>query len=139
MSLSLSDFHISPQDHFVVDVDTCEHPLEQSWLSVLSHYILPSAILPSAGMAATATGDESSALPGSCHQGDGIDCTDGSALGSQFASEKANCTTVREYRCETLLMCIITVFDQGVRHGGGIGEILQSLSSQVRNLKLYTS
>ncbi|XP_065197273.1 inositol 1,4,5-trisphosphate receptor type 1-like isoform X2 [Sycon ciliatum] len=34
-----------------------------------------------------------------------------------------------ENRCDTLFMCIITVLDQGIRHGGGVGEVLASLSS----------
>lgn len=34
--------------------------------------------------------------------------------------------------CDTLLMCIITVLNQGLRNGGGVGDILRRPSSKVR-------
>ena len=34
--------------------------------------------------------------------------------------------------CDTLLMCIITVLNQGLRNGGGVGDILRSPSKEVR-------
>merc|ERR1712176_226730 len=37
-------------------------------------------------------------------------------------------TTVEENHCETLLMSIITTFDQGLRNGGGIGDFLKRIS-----------
>ena len=51
----------------------------------------------------------------------------------------AEATTCTEYRCQTLLMCIVTVFDQGIRHGGGIGEMLMSLQTSVRKYKKIRS
>lgn len=36
--------------------------------------------------------------------------------------------TVEENHCETLLMSIITTFDQGLRNGGGIGDFLKRVS-----------
>lgn len=43
--------------------------------------------------------------------------------------------------CDTLLMCIITVLNQGLRNGGGVGDILRRPSKQVRGgpLCLYQS
>ena len=36
--------------------------------------------------------------------------------------------TIEENHCETLLMSIITTFDQGLRNGGGIGDFLKRIS-----------
>ncbi len=37
----------------------------------------------------------------------------------------------KEYVCDTLLMCIITTLNQGLRNGGGIGDVLRSPSKDV--------
>ena len=37
----------------------------------------------------------------------------------------------RERACDSLLMCIVTTLNQGLRNGGGIGDILRAPSSQV--------
>ena len=37
--------------------------------------------------------------------------------------------------CDTLLMCIITVLNQGLRNGGGVGDILRRPSKEVIRLK----
>ena len=34
--------------------------------------------------------------------------------------------------CDTLLMCIITVLNQGLRNGGGVGDVLRRPSKTVR-------
>lgn len=34
--------------------------------------------------------------------------------------------------CDTLFMCIITVLNQGLRNGGGVGDILRRPSKAVR-------
>lgn len=31
----------------------------------------------------------------------------------------------KEFACESLLMCIVTTLNQGLRNGGGIGDILR--------------
>ena len=41
---------------------------------------------------------------------------------------------VEENHCETLLMCIITTLNEGLRNGGGIGDILRKPSQTVRCL-----
>jgi hypothetical protein len=36
-----------------------------------------------------------------------------------------------ERSCETLIMCIITTLNNGLRNGGGIGDVLRKPSSSV--------
>lgn len=40
----------------------------------------------------------------------------------------------RERSCDSLVMCIITTLNQGLRNGGGIGDILRAPSSSVKDL-----
>lgn len=40
----------------------------------------------------------------------------------------------KERACDSLIMCIVTTLNQGLRNGGGIGDILRAPSSQVRNI-----
>ena len=37
----------------------------------------------------------------------------------------------RERSCDTLIMCILTTFNKGLRSGGGIGDVLRKSSSKV--------
>lgn len=37
----------------------------------------------------------------------------------------------RERSCDSLIMCIVTTLNQGLRNGGGIGDILRAPSSKV--------
>ena len=37
----------------------------------------------------------------------------------------------KEQFCETFFLCLITVLNQGVRSGGGIGDVMRRPSSQV--------
>lgn len=37
-----------------------------------------------------------------------------------------------ERACETLLMCIVTVLNHGLRNGGGVGDVLRKPSKTVR-------
>lgn len=37
----------------------------------------------------------------------------------------------KERACDSLIMCIVTTMNQGLRNGGGIGDILRAPSSQV--------
>lgn len=43
----------------------------------------------------------------------------------------------RENVCDTLLMCIVTTLNQGLRNGGGIGDVLRA-PSKVVCLHLHT-
>lgn len=38
---------------------------------------------------------------------------------------------IKERACDSLIMCIVTTLNQGLRNGGGIGDILRAPSSQV--------
>lgn len=40
---------------------------------------------------------------------------------------------LRERSCDSLLMCILTTLNQGLRNGGGIGDILRAPASTVRS------
>lgn len=40
----------------------------------------------------------------------------------------------KERACDSLVMCILTTLNQGLRNGGGIGDILRAPSSNVRIL-----
>ena len=37
-----------------------------------------------------------------------------------------------ERTCDTLLMCIVTVLNQGLRNGGGVGDVLRRPSKDVK-------
>lgn len=39
-----------------------------------------------------------------------------------------------ERTCDTLLMCIVTVLNQGLRNGGGVGDVLRKPSKDVSGL-----
>jgi hypothetical protein len=39
----------------------------------------------------------------------------------------------KERACDTLLMCILTTLNNGIRNGGGIGDILRKPSTTVSN------
>jgi len=39
-----------------------------------------------------------------------------------------------ERHCDSLFMCIVTTLNEGLRNGGGIGDILRKPSSTVRAL-----
>lgn len=38
---------------------------------------------------------------------------------------------LKERACDSLVMCIVTTLNQGLRNGGGIGDILRAPSSTV--------
>lgn len=40
-----------------------------------------------------------------------------------------------ERTCDTLLMCIVTVLNQGLRNGGGVGDVLRRPSKDVRKME----
>lgn len=42
-----------------------------------------------------------------------------------------------ERHCDSLFMCIITTLNEGLRNGGGIGDILRKPSSQVQKLFVH--
>ena len=42
-----------------------------------------------------------------------------------------------ERACDRLIMCIITTLNQGLRNGGGIGDVLRKPSSAVSVMCIY--
>jgi putative methionine-R-sulfoxide reductase with GAF domain len=68
-------------------------------------------------------------LPSSC-PADGVGCT--AAAESIFnASDADKEDGSKERACDSLIMCIVTTMNQGLRNGGGIGDILRPPSSKV--------
>lgn len=65
--------------------------------------------------------------------GENFDCTDGSSSSSLTRSSLLVDVggEVKERSCDSLIMCIVTTLNQGLRNGGGIGDILRAPSSQV--------
>lgn len=43
----------------------------------------------------------------------------------------------KERFCDSLIMCIVTSLNEGLRNGGGIGDVLRKPSSTVRGDKIY--
>lgn len=44
----------------------------------------------------------------------------------------------KERACDSLIMCIVTTLNQGLRNGGGIGDILRAPSSEVKSAFYYS-
>ena len=44
-------------------------------------------------------------------------------------NEEVEDDSVKERVCDSLIMCIITTLNQGLRNGGGIGDVLRSPSA----------
>lgn len=64
--------------------------------------------------------------------GDNFDCGDSSSsLTRSSVSVDAGGGDRKERACDSLIMCIVTTLNQGLRNGGGIGDILRAPSSQV--------
>lgn len=45
----------------------------------------------------------------------------------------------KERSCDSLVMCIVTTLNQGLRNGGGIGDILRAPSSKVNYLMQHSN
>ena len=43
----------------------------------------------------------------------------------------------KERHCDSLIMCIVTTLNEGMRNGGGIGDVLRKPSSTVGGTPLY--
>ncbi len=75
-------------------------------------------------------------VPGSCSSDD-IRCSGGSTNSFMSQIEEAEGSgggggESRERACDSLIMCIVTTLNQGLRNGGGIGDILRAPSSRVK-------
>lgn len=82
-------------------------------------------------------GSVSQLLPDSmCRVADGVDCpteTGGSVLMSA-AQDLQDYS--KERACDSLIMCIVTTLNQGLRNGGGIGDVLRAPSSKVSTVSI---
>ena len=56
-----------------------------------------------------------------CSAGD-PSCSRSSSLYRESSEEEGS---VKERACDTLIMCIVTTLNQGLRNGGGIGDVLR--------------
>ena len=80
-------------------------------------------------------------VSGSCSKQDNESCevTETISRYAQKENEKggvgAEVVTIggemKERACDSLVMCIVTTLNQGLRNGGGIGDILRAPSSAV--------
>lgn len=79
-------------------------------------------------------GNDQQACSAAAATGDDFDCGDsGSSLTRSPVSVDAGGGDRKERACDSLIMCIVTTLNQGLRNGGGIGDILRAPSSQVYN------
>ncbi|KAH9628936.1 hypothetical protein HF086_006305 [Spodoptera exigua] len=72
---------------------------------------------------------------------------DGCSGGDKYAGPAAQCGRgarlvavggeLRERSCDSLIMCIVTTLNQGLRNGGGIGDILRAPASFTSNLDWF--
>lgn len=53
----------------------------------------------------------------------------------EVAPPSAGGGEVKERSCDSLVMCIVTTLNQGLRNGGGIGDILRAPSSKVEFIR----
>lgn len=58
-----------------------------------------------------------------------IDCVSGALMPEVLEEDEELDSTERA--CDTLLMCIVTVMNHGLRNGGGVGDILRKPSKDV--------
>ena len=61
-----------------------------------------------------------------CFAGDGIECQQMQRV------EMDDWPVFMEPSCDTLFMCFITTFKEGIRAGGGISDVLRKPASHVR-------
>uniref|UniRef100_A0A452QKD5 Inositol 1,4,5-trisphosphate receptor n=1 Tax=Ursus americanus TaxID=9643 RepID=A0A452QKD5_URSAM len=66
---------------------------------------------------------ESATFMGTC-SGDKLNCVSGVSVPEVLEGEGSS----TERACDTLLMCIVTVMNHGLRNGGGVGDILRKPS-----------
>ena len=48
-----------------------------------------------------------------------------------ISTQSVELETTRERACDTLIMCIVTTLNKGLRSGGGIGDVLRKSSYKV--------
>lgn len=73
------------------------------------------------------------------------DCISDNLISTKYNTDEESCTLknkqiqaenpggeLKERSCDSLIMCIVTTMNQGLRNGGGIGDILRAPSSTER-------
>ena len=70
-------------------------------------------------------------LPDSCQAPDGVVCSSEAAGSVLMAATRNAEDNSKERACDSLMMCIVTTLNQGLRNGGGIGDVLRAPSSKV--------
>ncbi|XP_055609347.1 inositol 1,4,5-trisphosphate receptor isoform X4 [Uranotaenia lowii] len=102
------------RDDFLVPVD--------------EEYVAPGTELPSS----CTEPDHSQMLPEGSRTGEGQQQEQQQFCVSRPAEEKQGCDNdgdeMKERGCDSMIMCIITTMNQGLRNGGGIGDILRAPS-----------
>jgi len=79
-------------------------------------------------------GNNQQACSATAAAGDDFVCSDsGSSLTRSSVSVDSGSGDRKERACDSLIMCIVTTLNQGLRNGGGIGDILRAPSSQVNS------
>lgn len=112
------------KDDFLVEVDADEGQTSSTTTSV-----------PDITMSMAANGAESScSAPDTFKKG--IFCAGGGNGGAEASSTTTAVSggcggDAKERSCDSLVMCIVTTLNQGLRNGGGIGDILRAPSSKV--------
>lgn len=81
-------------------------------------------VLPEAGTSLT----EEFLYSETCRPGAGENCT--SSDPPYELSLSGDAEENKEYTCDTLLMCIVTVLSHGLRSGGGVGDVLRKPSKE---------
>ncbi|XP_069499603.1 inositol 1,4,5-trisphosphate-gated calcium channel ITPR1 isoform X3 [Ambystoma mexicanum] len=81
------------------------------------------AALPEAGGSMT----EEFLYSETCRPGAGENCT---STGPPYELSMDGDSEDKEYTCDTLLMCIVTVLSHGLRSGGGVGDVLRKPSKE---------
>jgi len=80
----------------------------------------------------TSGGDDQQACSAAAATADNLNCDDsGSSLTRSSLSVDMGGGDRKERACDSLIMCIVTTLNQGLRNGGGIGDILRAPSSEV--------
>ncbi|XP_061758763.1 inositol 1,4,5-trisphosphate receptor type 3 [Nerophis ophidion] len=88
------------------------------FLCLKEDFIMEVDPLPQIAQAPEQGAAASQELPRSC-SADGVSCTAEAEDEDEATSERA---------CDTLLMCIVTVLNHGLRNGGGVGDVLRQPS-----------
>ncbi|XP_029911176.1 inositol 1,4,5-trisphosphate-gated calcium channel ITPR3 isoform X2 [Myripristis murdjan] len=98
------------------------------FLFLKNDFIMEVDPLPQLAAAASEQSEASQDFLKSC-SADGVSCTaESSSAAAAAAAEEEEEEPNSERACDTLLMCIVTVLNHGLRNGGGVGDVLRKPS-----------